>query len=200
MSEIEEKVAQLEATEKEVQDKLTTLEQTKAEIKDYEERKAALELELKRVQADIEKAKEERRQLEQKDKSFQEKLREENLQAAKTKLFSQFEYKPEDQQKLLDIFQKFDSGAVNSDLIYEDLLKAHAALNAKKYLELEQEVSRLRSEAAMYKQESSSSAFTGGFRSSTQEVELNEDDIRAAQWAGIPVEKYKELKAKGLLD
>jgi hypothetical protein len=200
MSEIEEKVAQLEATEKEIQEKQAALEKTKAEVTDYEQRKAALDLELKRVQDDIIKAKEERRQIDVKDKSFQEKLRAENLEAAKAKFFSQFEYKPEEQAKFLEAFKSFDSQAVNVDLIYNDLLRTRVAMDPHKYIKLEEELKNLRAQAELFNKEGSSSGFPGGGQPGGSSIELTEDEIRAANWSHIPLERYKELKAKGRLD
>lgn len=201
MSDIEEqKVADLEATEKEIQEKQAALEKTKAEITDYEQRKAALDLELKRVQGDIAKAKEERRLNEVKDKTFQEKLRSENLEAAKVKFFSKFKYTPEEQEKFLESFKSFDSQAINADLIYNDFLKTRVAMEPQKYIELEEEVNNFRKQAEQFDREGSSSGFPGGNQPNSQTVELTEDDIRAANWANISLEKYKELKAKGRLD
>lgn len=200
MSEIEEQVAKLEATEKEIQEKQMLLEKTKAEITDYEQRKAALDQELARVQNEIAKAKEERRLAEMKDKTFQEKLRSENLEAAMAKFFSQFEYTPEEKAKFLEAFKSFDSQAVNVDLIYNDLLRTRVAMEPQKYIKLEEEIKNLRRQAEEFNKAGSSSGFPGGLKPSTQTVELTEDDIRAANWANIPLERYKEMKAKGLLD
>lgn len=200
MSDLEEQVAKLEATEKEVQEKQSMLEQTKAQVTDYEQKKSALDQELARVQADIVKQKEERRQIDVKDTTFQEKLRGENLEAAKVKFFNQFTYKPEDQSKFIEAFKSFDTQAVNADLIYNDLLKTRVALDPSKYIKLEEETVYLRHQAEEFNKGGSSSGFPDSGMPSGSSNELNEDEIRAANWAHIAPEKYKELKAKGLID
>jgi len=199
-AELEKKIATLEATKEEIQQKQTTLEQTKAEVTDYEERKAALDKEVERVKNDIAQAKEERRKAEAKDNSFQEKLRNENFEAAKEKFFSKYEYKPEDRSKFLEAFKSFDSQAITSDLIYEDLVKAHVASNAKKYISLEEEVKTLKKNSGLLKENLSSSGFPSDTSPSAGEIELTEDEIRAAKWAHLPIERYKELKSKGKID
>lgn len=199
MPELEEKIAQLEAIEKDIQQKQAELEKAKAEIQDYEKRKEALAQELARVQEEITRLKEERREEKEKEESFLEKLRKENFEAAVTRFFNEFGYKPEDQSKFLEAFKKYDSGAVNPDLIYEDLLRAHVALNPKKYISLEKELEKLRESSTSFNAEMSTTGFISGEKTSPG-VELTEDDIRAAKWANIPLERYKELKAKGLID
>ena len=200
VSDKEKQVAALEATEKEIQEKQGVLEKTKADVTDYETRKEALAKELQRVQKDISEAKEERRQVDVKDQTFQEKLRGENLESAKNKFFSQFEYKPEEKVKFLEAFKSFDSQVVSSDLIYNDLLRTRVAMDPNKYIKLEGELQSLREKAAEFNQDNSSSGFSGGDRTNSQTVELTEDEIRAANWAHIPLERYKEMKVKGLLD
>ena len=196
----EKAILDLEATQKQIQEEQAKLEATKAEITDYETRKEALDKELERVQSDIAKAKEERRQTELKDKSFQERLRSENLEAAKAKFFSSFNYKPEDKDKLLEAFKKFDSQAVNVDLIYKDLVKAHVSLNADKYVQLENEIKQMKVESEKLNSFQSSSGFSGGETPPVESITLTEDDIRAAKWTGLSLERYKELKAKGLIE
>jgi len=200
VSDKEKQVAELEATQKEIQGKQVVLEKTKADVTDYETRKAALDLELQRVQKDISDAKEERRKVDVKDQTFQEKLRGENLESAQTKFFSQFEYKPEERVKFLEAFKSFDSQVVSSDLIFNDLLRTRVSMDPNKYIKLEEELQNLRKRAAEFNQDNSSSGFPGGDRSNSQTTELTEDEIRAANWAKIPIERYKEMKAKGLLD
>lgn len=194
MSDIETKVAELEAKEKEIEQANTLLESKKAEIADYDSKKEALNSELKRVQADIAAAKEERRA---KESSFQEKLRNENLDVAKAKFFSKFDYKQEDQAKFLEIFKTFDSQAVSPDLIYRDMMKAHVASNPEKYVEFEEKIKHFSKNADEFAAASSSSAFAGGgFEAKTELEGLDQNDILAAQRAGISIEKYREYKIK----
>lgn len=194
MSDIETKVAELEAKEKEIERTNAELESKKSELADYDSKKEATEAELRRVQADLARAREERRT---KDISFQEKLRNENIEAAKAKFFSKFEYKPEDQAKFLEQFGKFDSQAVNVDLIYKDMIKAHVASNPEKYVEYEEKIKTFSKNSDEFNSGASSSAFAGaGFEARTEIEGLDQNDILAAQRAGITIEKYREYKAK----
>lgn len=193
MSDVVDKVAQLEATEKELQAKSTELEFKKAEIQDFEGKKNALNAELERVQRDVAAARESRRS---QDGTFQEKLRGENLDSAKSKFFTEFGYKPEDQQKFLESFKGFDSGSVNSDLIYRDMMKAHVAQNPEKYVEMERKFTAMSQNSEKFAEFASSGGFAGLGGVKTEVVGLDENDILAAQRIGLPLEKYKEYKVK----
>jgi DNA repair exonuclease SbcCD ATPase subunit len=199
MSEITERVAQLEATEKQIQERQAALAASATAVEEKEKQKAALDAELARVQGDIVKAKEERRQ---KDSSFQDKVRNENLETAKQKFLAEFKYeKPEDQAKFLEAFKAYDTGAVSPDLIYKDMVKAHVASNPERYIELERTAERLRASGVDFTVSSAGSAFQGsGQLPPNDSAGLSTDDIRAAQWANIPFETYRRLKAEGKLD
>lgn len=195
MSEID--VEQLEAKKQELQKEVEGLEAKKSEVADYEARKAALSKEEERLKTEIEKAREERRQ---KDVSFQDRLRTENLEAAKNKFFQQFEYSEEEKAKFDEGFKGFDSGSVNADLIYKDMLKLHVAKNPEKYIEMENRISRLTKEGQIQAADISSSGFEGSSAApSGGEDGLTKDELLAAQWAGVTPERYKELKSKGLV-
>ena len=199
MSEITDKVAELEATEKQLQSKQAELAKSDATLAENVEKKKALDAELARVQTDITTAKEERRQ---KDSTFQERLRSENLETAKAKFFSEFKYeKPEDQSKFLDGFKKYDTQSVNPELIYKDMITAHVATNPERYIELERTAERLKQGGLDLTTDSAGSAFTAsGGLPGTETAGLSMDEIRAAQWAGIPTETYKRLKSEGKID
>lgn len=195
MSEIEDKVAKLEATEKELQAKQAELDKSNVELEEKNKQKAALELELGRVRADITKEKETRRQ---KDLSFEERTRNENLALAKTKFFGKFQYTKEEQDKFLEDFKRFDSNAVSSDLIYLDLLKAHVARNPEKYISLEERVNELSKGSEELKAALSSAGFAAaGGLPATESEGLTKDELQAAQWAGLPPKEYKRLKEQG---
>lgn len=194
----EDKVAALEATEKELQLKQAELE---ASAKSAEEKKSeleALEKEEERVKTDIVSAKEERRRLQVKDQSFQEKMRGENLESAKIKFFEEFGYAPEAQAKFLEEFKVYDSQSVSSDLIYRDMVRTHVAQNPEKYIRLEKEVKRLSKESDVLSAALSASGFTGVGEGVKIETEgLTPDDIRAAEWAHMPLPLYKKYKDEG---
>lgn len=197
MSEITDKVAQLEATEKQLQAKQTELAASTASVEEKTKQKAALDAELLRVQTDITSAKEERRQ---KDSSFQEKLHKENLETALMKYFNDFKVKPEEQAKFRKDFEGV-SQAVTPELIFKDILKAHVASNPEHFVELERTVERLKESGVDITEASAGSAFAGsGSLPPNETAGLSEDDLRAARWANIPAETYKRLKAEGKID
>jgi|SRR6185436_4569724 len=198
MTELEQNVAKLEATQKEIQEKTMALDKVKADTADYESKSAALKAELDRVNSDIARAKDERRQ---KDSTFQDRLRTENLEVAKTKFFAEHKYEPAEQAKLLEEFKKHDSGSVNPDLILNDFRRTHVALNTEKYLKLEEDMNRLRSNSEEFNRLASSTGFSGASMGvKTEDNGLSKEDIQAAGWAGIPLERYKKLKAEGKVD
>lgn len=158
----------------------------------------ALAKEEARLQEAIRAAREEKRK---KDMTFEEKFRTEQFEKAKTKFYSDYKYSdPEAQKKVLEVLTKVGSGSVDADNVYKDLEAAHLLLNKDKYINLEREVSRSEAAAAAYAADASGSGFSGAGDSQRQEqVDLSPDDVRAANWAHIPLEKYRELKSKGKL-
>ncbi len=199
MTEIETKVAELEATEKKIQEQQAALATSTAAVEEKESQKAALDKELVRVQTEITKAKEDRRN---EDASFQTKMRGENIKAASEKLFKDFGIKPEDQEKFLETFKaKFDSGAVNQELIYGDMETAYVAQHPKEMLAAKRIADKLKENAVEYDRIASSAGFSGGgLEVRTGGVELDAADIEAARYSGMPLETYKKLKAEGKLD
>lgn len=200
MSDIKDKVAELEATETALQAKKTELEAVSAETEtakaDKQTQMDAMTAELARVQSDIAAAKEERRKAQEKDTSFQQKLRDENLEAAKLSFFTKFNVKPEEQASFLEQFKKFDSQAVNADLIVRDMRATYAYLHADELIDTKQKVDILAEGSEELKAQMSSMGFTGG-SPPPDGSGLTAEDIQAAQWAGIPLETYKQLKAQG---
>ncbi len=195
MADIEQNLEELEKTEKEKEEQLNELNKIKEETEDYENKKKALELELNRVREAIDKAREEKRNI---DKSFVEKLREENLEKAKSIFSQRDEYKnnPEALNALMQTFTKIDDGSVTEDKILEGFQKAHLILNASKYIDMEKKLQNMKSEAETLNRDLSTSAFAEG-NLPTEGVELTKEDIEAARWSGLSLERYKELKAKG---
>jgi len=203
MPDIKEEVAELEATEKSLLEKKAELDKVTADTEAAKQVKSdqlsGMDKELERVQKAITDAKEERRKQDEGNKSVQQRLRNENLEVAKDKFFVETGVKPEDQAKFLEEFHKFDSGAINSDLIIRDMKKTFASLHADELLELQQKVIKLSEGSDEFKAALSSSGFSGAGREgpSGEKGGLDADDMQAAQWAGIPLEKYRELKKQG---
>ena len=199
MPDVQKDLESLEQKEKEIKTAQQELDAVKTETEDYENKKSALQKELDRVVGDITAKREERRALESKDKSFVERLRNENLEKAKTKLVEKYGYKdkPEALKSLEDTFLKLDTQAVSEDKIYQDLVKSHLFINSDRYLKLEEDMDALKKGGADFLADMSSSANIGNQPSPNESVELDEADLKAAKWAGVPLEKYRELKKQG---
>lgn len=197
MSEITDKVALLEATEAQIKVKQEELAASAASVEEKGKQKTAMDAELVRVQADITKAKEERRQ---KETSFSDQLRGENTEAALKRYFDEYKITPEDQVKFREDF-KGKSEAVTPDLIFKDILKARVSSNPEHYAELERQIESLKASGVDVTVSSASSVFVGsGTLPKDNTAGLDNDDIRAAQWANIPLETYKRLKAEGKIE
>jgi hypothetical protein len=158
-----------------------------------------MKLERERVLADIAEKRKEKEALNASDKTFQAKFREEQKAKAESKFFSEFKYEDEAKKKeLLDTFSRLDSGSVDADNIYTDMVRAHLYLNPDKYIGIERQAAKFAGSADEFMKAQSTSAFTGAGNLPTGEtVELDELDIKAAQFAGIPIEVYKDLKRRG---
>lgn len=194
MTEIEDKVAKLEATEKDIQAKQTQLAESTSAVEEKEKQKAALDAELTRVQTGLEEHREARRN---EDSTFQTKLRTENLDAAAKKFFETYQVKPEDQKQFLEDFKKFDSSAVNQDLIYKDLETTFVAQHPQEFLQAKRVADKLAENAGEYDRIASSAGFVGvGAEPRSDNSSLDEMDIQAAQRVGMPLEVYKKLKIK----
>lgn len=196
MADIQQEIEELEKKEEEIKQKQAELESIKSTVEDYENKKIALEKELERIKADLEET---RRQRREKDETFQEKFRAEQLEKAKQKFFANFKYSdPESQKKLLETFEKIKGDSVDADLIYQDLVRAHLVLNPEKYINLEKKVEELAGSAEEFLKGQSSSAFVGISKEvSTEEIELTPEDREAIKFSGIPEAAYRELKKRG---
>lgn len=186
---------ELEKIKEELEIKKQELEKTKNEIEDYENKKIALEKELSRVQEQIKSSREEKRK---KDEELSEKLRAENLEKAKSKIISEFGYQDKEKlNALLEVFNKIDDGSLTEDKLYNSLLQAHLILNSNKYIEIEKKLKEMGKSAEDLVKDLSTSSTIGINKEQTEDLILTKEDIEAAKWAGIPLERYKELKLKG---
>lgn len=199
MADIQDKVKELEKIEQDIVTKTAELDKVKADTTDYESKKEALEKEHVRVLDEIKVAREEKNKAQTKDKSFQEQFRNEQLEKAKQRIFSDFKYQDEDsKKKLLDTFTKLDDGSVDTELIYKNLTRAHLYLNPEKYIGLEQKVSKMVGSADDFLKDSSTFSFTGVGEGQIQEdVELTKTDMEAIQFTGMSMDTYKKLKKEG---
>jgi DNA repair exonuclease SbcCD ATPase subunit len=193
---LEEQINDLEKEEKEIEEKKQELEKIKEEVEDYEKQKEALEKELQRVKSLLEET---RKQKRQENETFQEKFYKEQLEKAKQRFFEKFKYTdPQAKDELLRVFERIKSDAIDADLIYNELLKAHLVINADKYVQLEEKISQLSGGAEEFIKNQSSMAFKGVSQSVLEEeIELTPEDYEAMKFAGIPESLYRRLKKEG---
>ena len=105
--------------------------------------------------------------------------------------------KPEDQKQFLEDFNKFDSKAVNQDLIFKDLETTYVASHPQEFLQAKRVADKLAENAGEYDRIASSAGFSGsGLEARPDNSSLDEMDIAAAQAVGMPLEVYKKLKIK----
>jgi DNA repair exonuclease SbcCD ATPase subunit len=196
--ELAQREAQLQEKEKEITLQKDELAKQKGEVADIEAKKEALGKESARVQEDLTKLREEKRELLAKDKTFEEKFRNEQLKKAEDWFFSAYQYEPDKKALVLAEFKKLDNGSLDVDNIKRDFLRARLSLEPDKYAKLEAEMDGYKKEAENMKSQISSSGFLGLHNSIPSDtVELDREDIIAAQWAGLPLARYKELKSRG---
>jgi hypothetical protein len=194
-SEIETKLAELQQAEANVKAKQAELDKATLDVEEKGKQKAALDAELQRVQADIAAAKESRRK---EDESFQTKLQKENLQTAASKVFNDVGIKPEDQAKFLEGFKP---EAVSVDGIATELRKKYASEHADDLIQRKVITDRLAAGSEDFARQMSSAGFSGaGFAEHNDGQGLDEDDIAAAKFSGMSVERYRELRNKGKLN
>jgi hypothetical protein len=198
--EIKTQLVKLEEEEKELAQKQSELEKVKVETADYEQKKEALTKELDRVQTLINKAREEKRAVEVKDISFQEKFKLEQFQKARERIVKDLNLTDEAKQKsLFEEYNRIKSDAIDADIIYKDLEKAYVSLNAPELLEAKRTLEARIASGADYNANASSAAAAGAGAPSTEDVRLDEGDVFAMKYSGIPREAYKDMKKRGLL-
>jgi hypothetical protein len=194
-SEIEMKLAELQTAEEGVKTKQAELEKATLDVEEKGKQKSALDAELARVQADIATAKASRRT---EDESFQTKLQRENLQAASSRVFTDLGIKPEDQAKFLEGFK---TDAVSVDGIAKELRTKFGAEHADELIQAKIVMDRLAAGSEDIKREMSSAGFAGaGFAEHKDDQGLDSEDIAAAKFSNMSVERYRELKSKGKLE
>lgn len=113
--------------------------------------------EAKRAESErVERLKQEAATIEDKNKSVVAKptenlqmtqFRSEQVEKAKSRLFSEMKLSEEEKVQVLDKFQKLDTGKLDADFIYTDLVSAVAASNPNKFLELTKSQERAEMEA-----------------------------------------------------
>lgn len=197
----EQKAAEIQKLDFEVTAKKAELARIEAEgqAKTVEEqsRRDALKQEYERLLTDVTRMREQKRQ---KDETFQERFRREQLSKAQERFFKEFGY--EDfklKDELMANFEKYDSGSLDSENIYRDLKRSHVSMNPDKYIDIENRVKKAQEAAKLVNAEASDSGFAAGSLPEGDFTDLDSEDIQAIRWSGMNVDKYRELKRAGKL-
>lgn len=122
------------------------------------------------------------------------KLREETIQAAKHKLFSEYDVSAEKQSEYDEAFKKLDSGKMTFDNIYEDFKGVHAFLNRDSFLSAKALQEKMEAEAA--ERAASSASYSSGGASSMRNHD-EESVKKFAAEAGVPVETAQRVLSEG---
>lgn len=118
------------------QDEETKSAKTAEEVKAQEERLAALKAEAEDIESKLSTSKEQMSQ-----------FRAEQIQKAKNKFFTDYNVPAEQQEEYNQKFERFDSGKVDPDLIYDDFVGVYAALNKDVLLKSHKEAEEMRKNA-----------------------------------------------------
>jgi len=122
-------------------------------------------------------------------------FREEQLLKAKNRLFSSVKLTEEERALVEDKFKRLDTGKLDSDLIYEDLLSAVAAAKPNDYMTLSNERSLAEQEAA---EELARQAAMGNNPPSEGEKKKYSDAVvKYAKDTGISLEDAKRQVEQG---
>lgn len=124
-------------------------------------------------------------------------FRTEQVEKAKTRLFSEVKLTEEEKTVVLEKFGLLDSGKVDADFIYQDLLSAFAASNPTKFLTLSKAQEQSEQEAA---DETERQAGSGGSAAPAgQEPKKFSDEAMAlAKKAGITPEAAQKQVTGGM--
>jgi len=149
------------------------------------ERVESAKAEADRIKSDSEKLKAETmssKELSPEMKQF----RSEQVEKAKERLFSTVKLSEEEKKLVLENFSKLDSGKMDADFIYKDLVSAVAASNPDNYLTMSQDRERMAWEA---EQETLRQAAAGITKPSETELKKFTDEaLKLSKEAGITPE------------
>lgn len=137
----------------------------------------------------------------EKDESAISKLREENLTAAKQKVFTELGIKEEDRAAFEEGFKNHDSGAINVDGIAADMRKYYASNNADELLTLKQQQQQREQEAEEFNaQQGGANGGSGdGGKEMIKVSKEVQDHIKASAALGFiltPEQAQKQLDLK----
>lgn len=123
-------------------------------------------------------------------------FRDEQIEKAKLKLFSNVTLTEEEKTQVLEKFSKLDSGKMDADFIYKDLVSSVAATQPDRFLELHQD-SETRKRNAV--EETQRQTESGGVAPLTDEEKkkFTSEALELATYAGITPEQATRQIANG---
>lgn len=123
-------------------------------------------------------------------------FRGEQVQKAKSRLWGTLQVSDAEKAVIEDKFSRLDSGKIDADLIYEDLLSAVAAANPKKFLELSDDAARREREAAEeVARQAGGSGGSGG--AGNEPKKFSEAALKLSKDAGITPEAAQRQLSQG---
>jgi len=123
-------------------------------------------------------------------------FREEQVQKAKTRLFDSVSLTDEEKAAVNEKFERLDTGKIDADLIYLDLVSSVAAANPNKFLELTQDQETRERNAI---EELEKQAAGGGAPPSEEEKKkYNQETLDLAKKAGITPEEALRQTTQGM--
>lgn len=132
----------------------------------------------------------------EKDQEVLTKFREENLTAAKEKVFVELGIKEEDRAAFEEGFKNHDSGAINVDGIAADLRKYYASINADELLTLKQQQQQREQEAEEFNaQNGGAQGGSGGGEDMKKVSKEVQDYIKESKKLGFDVSPERAERA-----
>lgn len=123
-------------------------------------------------------------------------FRAEQVEKAKIRLFSEVKLSESEKAVVLEKFARLDTGKLDADFIYQDLLSAVAAANPSKFLELSKSAEEQEAEAQAEIERQASSGQTPP--SGQEKRKYSDETISLAKKAGITPEEAERQVAQGM--
>ncbi len=130
-------------------------------------------------------------------KSEGTQFRQEQVDKARDKFFSEYKIPVEKQAEYLEKFKALDSGKVDSDLIYQDFVGVYAFLNKDALLDAEKQ--RIEAERVAAEEAAKAAGNDGGSGGGGGETpKFSETTQKLSKDAGIPVEAADKIVKEGM--
>lgn len=124
-------------------------------------------------------------------------FRQEQVDKARDKFFTEYKIPAEKQNEYLEKFKALDSGKVDSDLIYQDFVGVYAFLNKDTLLDAEKQ--RIESQRIADEEAARGAGNGGGSGGGGDESpKFSESTQKLAKDAGIPVEAADKIAKEGM--